>query len=468
MKKYILTALSVAMLGVVTTNVTTNAKADEKSDKMEMIIPGYSYPSESSQYWSTLQKDNTSIAYTVLNQNNGDFTSKDANYERLFKENTAHGLNNLAYVHLSYGSRDVKAIEANIDAYINLYGKDNVKGFFLDETDTLDAKGRNQLKTLYQYIKAKNPDLLVVANRGTSVTDEAYDYADVFCTFESSADSYINDYRKDISKWESDTTKTDKVMHIVYEAKPEDYNKIVELAKQRHVKYLFVTSDGNTSYHKTTDYFDELPTQFTTLQTLLKSNTKKLSENSDNSKVVEQPKVVEQSKVAEQPKVVEQPKVAEQPKVVEQPKAVEQPKTVEQPKAVDKSDQASVNLPELVTETNNQNASLPDTFIKKNSVNVSEQPKLSQKEAALKERERQKAEYARQKAEAIKERERQKAEYKARQKAEKARQKEEARKEKERRKAEYEKQKAEARKERERQKAEYARQKAEAKARKHK
>ena len=462
MKKYILTALSVAMLGVVTTNVTTNAKADEKSDKMEMIIPGYSYPSESSQYWSTLQKDNTSIAYTVLNQNNGDFTSKDANYERLFKENTAHGLNNLAYVHLSYGSRDIKAIEANIDAYINLYGKDNVKGFFLDETDTLDAKGRNQLKTLYQYIKAKNPDLLVVANRGTSVTDEAYDYADVFCTFESSADSYINDYRKDISKWESDPTKADKIMHIVYEAKPEDYNKIVELAKQRHVKYLFVTSDGNKAYHKTTDYFDELPTQFTTLQTLLKSNTKKLSENSDNSKVVEQPKAVEQ------------------PKVVEQPKAVEQPKTV------DKSDQASVNLPELVTETNNQNASLPDTFIKKNSVNVSEQPKLSQKEtalkererqkaeyarqkeAALKERERQKAEYARQKAEAIKERERQKAEYKARQQAEKTRQKEEARKEKERRKAEYEKQKAEARKERERQKAEYARQKAEAQARKHK
>lgn len=452
MKKYILTALSVAMLGVVTTNITTNAKADEKSDKMEMIIPGYSYPSESSQYWSTLQKDNTSIAYTVLNQNNGDFTSKDANYERLFKDNTAHGLNNLAYVHLSYGSRDVKAIEANIDAYINLYGKDNVKGFFLDETDTLDAKGRNQLKTLYQYIKAKNPDLLVVANRGTSVTDEAYDYADVFCTFESSADSYINDYRKDISKWESDPIKADKVMHIVYEAKPEDYNKIVELAKQRHVKYLFVTSDGNTSYHKTTDYFDELPTQFTTLQTLLKSNTKKLSENSDNSDN------------SDNSKVVEQPKAVEQPKVVEQPKAVEQSKTV------DKSDQASVNLPELVTETNNQNASLPDTFIKKNSVNVSEQPKLSQKEAALKERERQKAEYARQKAEAIKERERAKKPNTKRvsKLAEKARQKEEARKEKERRKAEYEKQKAEARKERERQKAEYARQKAEAKARKHK
>lgn len=454
MKKYILTALSVAMLGVVTTNVTTNAKADEKSDKMEMIIPGYSYPSESSQYWSTLQKDNTSIAYTVLNQNNGDFTSKDANYERLFKENTAHGLNNLAYVHLSYGSRDVKVIEANIDTYINLYGKDNVKGFFLDETDTLDAKGRNQLKTLYQYIKAKNPDLLVVANRGTSVTDEAYDYADVFCTFESSADSYINDYRKDISKWESDPTKADKIMHIVYEAKPEDYNKIVELAKQRHVKYLFVTSDGNKAYHKTTDYFDELPTQFTTLQSLLKSNTKKLSENSDNKKV-------------ETPKVVEQPKVVETPKVAEQPK-VEAPKVVEQPKVADKSDLASVNLPELVTETGNQNAVLPDNVIKNNSVNTTEQPKLSQKEAALKEREHQKAEYARQKEEARKERERQKAEYKARQQAEKARQKEEARKEKERRKAEYEKQKAEARKERERQKAEYARQKAEAKARQHK
>lgn len=206
-KKYLL--LGALCLGF----FTTQAYAD--TNKPQMIIPGYSYPEQSSTYWNTLQNNNKGIAYTILNQNNGEFTTKDSNYERLFKDNTKKGLKNLAYVHLTYSKRDVKDIKENIKSYISLYGKENVKGFFLDETDALSSNGRKQLKEVYNYIKSLDSDLFVVANPGTTIPDSAYDYADVFCTFESSADNYINSYRKDISSWESDTKKTDKVMHII-------------------------------------------------------------------------------------------------------------------------------------------------------------------------------------------------------------------------------------------------------------
>ena len=89
-----------------------------------MIVPAYSYPSKNSPYWSKLQEKTDTVAYTILNQNNGDFTEKDSNYERLFKENTQKGLKNIAYVHLSYGERSIDDIEANIDSYLDLYGKE--------------------------------------------------------------------------------------------------------------------------------------------------------------------------------------------------------------------------------------------------------------------------------------------------------------------------------------------------------
>ena len=80
-----------------------------------MIVPGYSYPSKGSTYWDTLQKSSDVVAYAILNHNNGEFTSPDANYTRLFKENTQKGLKNIAYVHLSYGERSVDDVLKDVD-----------------------------------------------------------------------------------------------------------------------------------------------------------------------------------------------------------------------------------------------------------------------------------------------------------------------------------------------------------------
>lgn len=282
-----------------------------------MIVPGYSYPSKGSIYWDTLQKSSDVVAYAILNHNNGEFTSPDANYTRLFKENTQKGLKNIAYVHLSYGERSVDDVLKDVDHYLAFYGRENIKGIFLDETETWTQKGRDQLHSVYQKLKAKDKDLVIVANRGTTVADSSYQDADIFCTYEGSAKDYLTNYRKDVSTWESDAAKAKKAMHIIYEANPNDYEKLLAKAKERHVPYVFITSDGSLSYHKTSDYFDELPTQFNQLVAFYRDK----SAEKPVEKVAEKPveKVTEKpvEKVAEKPaeKVTEKPveKSAEKP-----------------------------------------------------------------------------------------------------------------------------------------------------------
>lgn len=276
-----------------------------------MIVPGYSYPSKGSTYWDTLQKSSDVVAYAILNHNNGEFTSPDANYTRLFKENTQKGLKNIAYVHLSYGERSVDDVLKDVDHYLAFYGRENIKGIFLDETETWTQKGRDQLHSVYQKLKAKDKDLVIVANRGTTVADSSYQDADIFCTYEGSAKDYLTNYRKDVSTWESDASKAKKAMHIIYEANPNDYGKLLVKAKERHVPYVFITSDGSLSYHKTTDYFDELPTQFNQLVTFYRDK----SAEKPVEKVTEKPveKVIEKpvEKVTEKAveKVIEKPVV---------------------------------------------------------------------------------------------------------------------------------------------------------------
>lgn len=270
-----------------------------------MIVPGYSYPSKGSTYWDILQKSSDVVAYAILNHNNGEFTSPDVNYTRLFKENTQKGLKNIAYVHLSYGERSVDDVLKDVDHYLAFYGRENIKGIFLDETETWTQKGRDQLHSVYQKLKAKDKDLVIVANRGTTVADSSYQDADIFCTYEGSAKDYLTNYRKDVSTWESDASKAKKAMHIIYEANPNDYSKLLAKAKERHVPYVFITSDGSLSYHKTTDYFDELPTQFNQLVTFYRDK----SAEKPVEKVAEKPAEKSVEKSVEKPveKPIEKP-----------------------------------------------------------------------------------------------------------------------------------------------------------------
>ena len=374
------------------------------ADEVSMIVPGYSYPSKGSTYWDTLQKSSDVVAYAILNHNNGEFTSPDVNYTRLFKENTQKGLKNIAYVHLSYGERSVDDVLKDVDHYLAFYGRENIKGIFLDETETWTQKGRDQLHSVYQKLKAKDKDLVIVANRGTTVADSLYQDADIFCTYEGSAKDYLNNYRKDVSTWESDASKAKKAMHIIYEANPNDYGKLLAKAKERHVPYVFITSDGSLSYHKTSDYFDELPTQFNKLVTFYRDK----SAEKPVERVAEKP--VE--KVTEKPAEKPAEKVTEKP--LEKPVETSAEKPVEKP-----------------AEKPNGTSS----FFSKMTVKSS-QAKEKAREERAKEKARLKEERAKEKARLKEERAKEKVRLKEERAKEKSRLKEEQAKEKARLKEE--------------------------------
>ena len=379
------------------------------ADKVSMIVPGYSYPSKGSTYWDTLQKSSDVVAYAILNHNNGEFTSPDANYTRLFKENTQKGLKNIAYVHLSYGERSVDDVLKDVDHYLAFYGRENIKGIFLDETETWTQKGRDQLHSVYQKLKAKDKDLVIVANRGTTVADSSYQDADIFCTYEGSAKDYLTNYRKDVSTWESDASKAKKAMHIIYEANPNDYSKLLAKAKERHVPYVFITSDGSLSYHKTTDYFDELPTQFNQLASLYRTSNKPVEKPAE--KLVEKP--------------VEKPVEKSVEKSVENP--VEKPveKSVEKPaeKPAEKPNGASSFFSKMTVKSSQAKEKAGEERAKE---------KARLKEERAKEKARLKEEQAKEKARLREERAKEKARLKAEQAKEKARLKAEQAKARER------------------------------------
>ena len=106
--------------------------------RMEILVPAYFYPSTRSA-WNTLT---TSAAanplvtiLAIMNPNDGIFNSVDVNFTRATTQFVAAGGKVLGYVYTGYGKggRSIADIKLNIDRYLQLYGRERISGFFLDE-----------------------------------------------------------------------------------------------------------------------------------------------------------------------------------------------------------------------------------------------------------------------------------------------------------------------------------------------
>ena len=49
------------------------------------------------------------------------------------------GIKNIAYIRTNYQKRPLTEVLADVDKYYELYGKDNLSGFFFDEVGVDDA-----------------------------------------------------------------------------------------------------------------------------------------------------------------------------------------------------------------------------------------------------------------------------------------------------------------------------------------
>lgn len=163
---------------------------------LQVLVPAYFHPSGAgATAWNAMTAGAAAgpagQITAILNPSNGIFSTADASIARAATAFTNAGGRLIGYVSSSYGTgtRSMASIQANIDAYLALYGTGVVKGFFIDEM----ASQTNRLdfyRTIYRYIKAKNPDLLVVGNPGLIPAGGYAEVADVLTTFEGKHSTY--------------------------------------------------------------------------------------------------------------------------------------------------------------------------------------------------------------------------------------------------------------------------------------
>ena len=203
----------------------TLKKSPEK--QQFVILAAYSYPFVDSDYWkAVIREGGEKIPYVVINPNNGPGNKVDLNYVRQLEENIKAGIKNIAYIRTNYQKRSLKSVLADVDKYYRLYGKNNLSGFFFDEVGVEEKNQPAYMKTIYEYVKNKSKDNLV--NRFTEPESG----------FENNEDNFY------------------RIWHIVYGAKPEQYEQIIKLSRKRNARWLMITDDVQPNP------YDDLPTNF--------------------------------------------------------------------------------------------------------------------------------------------------------------------------------------------------------------
>ena len=151
---------------------------------MGILVPAYFGPRSS--FWGELNFAATRVPLVaIMNPNNGPGTAQNPDYVAAINALRTAGGRVIGYVSTSYAARDTNTVKADIDRYLSFYSMD---GIFLDEmTNDGIANHLNYYAALYQYIRQRGANLVVVGNPGIN-TLEIYltrPVADVLVTFEA-------------------------------------------------------------------------------------------------------------------------------------------------------------------------------------------------------------------------------------------------------------------------------------------
>lgn len=241
-------SLSNAVAGMVNkTNTSPSAAVNAQS----VFMLSYVYPlaeaggSEFSDYWKAVHAAGSSkIPYTLIMADGSPDAKLDPGYVRLLKKNAELGFKTVAYIRTVQQTRPIAEVKAAMAKFIELYGADKIHGFYFDEVSSRNNGATAYMAELYNYTKNTYGNKLVVANPGTHITDAIAPYADIFMTNEGTADEYINNYKTAGSAFEKDPANSHRIFHTIYAAKASDYQKIINLSRQRNAGWVFITTDS--------------------------------------------------------------------------------------------------------------------------------------------------------------------------------------------------------------------------------
>ena len=259
-------SLSNAVAGMVN---KTNTSPSTTVNAQSIFMLSYVYPlaeaggSEFSDYWKVVHTAGSSkIPYTLIMADGGPDAKLDPGYVRLLKRNVELGFKTVAYIRTVQQTRPIAEVKAAMAKFIELYGADKIHGFYFDEVSSRNNGATAYMAELYNYTKSTYGNKLVVANPGTHITDAIAPYADIFMTNEGTADEYINNYKTAYSAFEKDPANSHRIFHTIYAAKASDYQKIINLSRQRNAGWVFITTDSTIPDGRP---YNDLAANFSTL-----------------------------------------------------------------------------------------------------------------------------------------------------------------------------------------------------------
>ena len=182
-----------------------------------------------------------SVPYVIINLSDDFSYENSSKYIAQIKENNKLGIKNLGYVTTNEYLKSIDKIYSEIDKYMEFLGENYISGIFFDELSS--GKNLSEVKymsQLYNYVKTKYPDSLVVGNPGGTITDEMSKYADLWLTSEVSADDYINNWIPRTYEFENNPLNASHIVHVIHSAKPEQYETLVNLSKERNAGFLMI------------------------------------------------------------------------------------------------------------------------------------------------------------------------------------------------------------------------------------
>ena len=221
-----------------------NVNKNNVKIKQSVIATTYTYPDGKNSFWSnvlTLGKDK--VPYVLINPNNGAGKKMEVNYAAQIKKNKEAGIKNIAYIATTYQRRNIKEVKAEVDRYFEFYGTDSINGFFFDEIASSTSQQVSYMKEIFDYVKSKSKNNLVIANPGAPITDAISPYADIFVTSEVSTNTYIKKFEKPKSNFENNQSNAKHIWHIVHSAAPKEYAEIIRLSRERNAGWLMITDD---------------------------------------------------------------------------------------------------------------------------------------------------------------------------------------------------------------------------------
>ena len=197
------------------------------------------------------------VGMVVINIDSGPGSAPIPEYRPALAAARATGADVVAYVDTDNGKRSHGEVVADIERYREWYGP---VGCFFDRAHVAECDVGPYFSSLYEYVKAADPQSTVVLNAGVSVSERYMSVADVVVDFEGPCHRYVS--AAPAPAWRSRYDPS-RLWHIVYDVPPGAVDEVVCAAAARGTGWLYVTDQAIDHPGQDTYLYGRLPDETT-------------------------------------------------------------------------------------------------------------------------------------------------------------------------------------------------------------